>query len=513
MTEGRRLFKNSALNLSTGVVILGLNLLFVPLTLHAFGTELYGILSVTWMVLANLAWLDMGFSRATARFVAQDLSVGKHDKAAVWAWTAVTTQTLLGLAGGVILSCLAPFIVDNVHVQPENRELVILSLRLFAFAIPVQFATRSMIGVLQAGERFDWINALAILSSLSTFVVYGCGILLAHNFLVVIYGLFLLRVLDLAASFWAASRVLPLLKSFANLGVLSKAYYRHAVTMVQYGFWIAAASAFGPLLLYFDQLLISAVMGIALLPFYTIPFNLLGKLGLFPSAISSTLFPAFSAMQARADWGGINEYFVRANRYLLTMLMPILFVLYVWAPTIFTLWIGMEFAAQATLPFRILILGYGFALLAPLSGVLLEAVGRPDTVTKLFVIEAPFNIAIVWILTKSFGLEGAALSYTVRAIVETILIWFVVARVTPISISRLLQAGLLRPFVTVVLLVVGALFISGERTDSLRDIACTLATLSVYAAIVLLFVLDRKDKDILLSSYKNRRRPIPALPS
>ena len=142
MTEGRRLFKNSALNLSTGVVIVGLNLLFVPLTLHAFGTELYGILSVTWMVLANLAWLDMGFSRATARFVAQDLSVGKHDKAAVWAWTAVTTQTLLGLAGGVILSCLAPFIVDNIHVQPENRQLVILSLRLFAFAIPVQFATR-----------------------------------------------------------------------------------------------------------------------------------------------------------------------------------------------------------------------------------------------------------------------------------------------------------------------------------------------------------------------------------
>lgn len=465
------------------------------------------------MVLANFSWLDMGFSRATARFVAQDLSLGNHDKAAVWAWTAVTTQTLLGLVGAVILSSLAPFIVDHIHIQPENREFVILTLRLFAFAIPVQFATRSMVGVLQAGERFGWINTLALFSSLSTFAVYGCGILLGHNFLVVIYGLFLLRAVDFVTSFWAASRVLPALKSCSKLAVLSGAYRTHAVTMIQYGFWIAVASALGPLLMYFDQLVISTVLGIALLPFYTIPFNALGKLALFPSSLSSVLFPTFSAMQVREDWERIDEYFVRANRYLLTTLMPILFVLYVWAPTIFSLWIGAEFASQVTLPFHILILGYGVALLAPLGGVLLEAIGRPDVITKLYLIEAPFNIAIVWILTKNFGIAGAALSYTIRATIETIFIWIVIARVTPLSVIRLLQTGLFRPFVTLGLFVVGASFISGDRIDSFYDIACTLLVLSVYATFVFVFVIDRKDKDILLSLYRNRKGAIPVLPA
>src|SRR3989442_15643502 len=107
LTAGDRLARNSLLNLCTGMCLVGLNLLFVPLMLNVFGAELYGVLSVTWIVLANLSWLDLGFSRAAARYVAQDMALGDFDRAALWTWTAVASQTFLGLLGALVLSSAA----------------------------------------------------------------------------------------------------------------------------------------------------------------------------------------------------------------------------------------------------------------------------------------------------------------------------------------------------------------------------------------------------------------------
>jgi hypothetical protein len=103
MATGRLLVRNTLLNLGTGGVLFVLSLLFVPLMLGAFGAELYGVLTVTWMVLAHLGWLDLGFSRASARFVARDLALGRADRAALWGWTALLTQSVLGSCGALVL--------------------------------------------------------------------------------------------------------------------------------------------------------------------------------------------------------------------------------------------------------------------------------------------------------------------------------------------------------------------------------------------------------------------------
>ncbi|MFZ0929693.1 MAG: polysaccharide biosynthesis C-terminal domain-containing protein [Syntrophobacteraceae bacterium] len=504
LTDGKRLARNSFLNLGTGVFIVGLNVAFVPLMLHSYGTELYGVLSATWMVLANLGWLDFGFSRATARFVAQDLTIGRLERAALWTWTAVFSQALLGLIGAIVLSYFAPFIVSHIHVKSGNERLVILTLRLFAFSVPVDFASRSMIGVLQAGQRFDRVNGISLFNTISTFVVYGFGIWLGADFLVVIYGLFGSRILGLLISYWAALRVLPSLNSYSQLLTLPKAYWDHAVTMIKYGAWIAFASGVAPLLLYFDQWIISFILGIALLPIYMIPFSAIGKLSLLPSSLSSTLFPAFSALHVKTEWDRIDEYFVRANRYLLTALIPMMFVLYVWAPEIFRLWLGHELALQVTLPFRVLIFGFGAALLAPLSGTLMEAIGRPDIVVKLYMVELPFNIAIVWVLVRHYGIPGAALSFTVRALLETSVLWLILYRSIPLSGLRLLRMGFLRPCATLIPFGIMGHLIGEVSILSYFDILATLLVLSVYIILVHWFVFDRRDKEFLWGLYARR---------
>jgi O-antigen/teichoic acid export membrane protein len=480
-------------------VILFLNFLFIPLLINSFGRELFGVISVTWMVLANLAWLDFGFSRASARFVAQDLAAGRMERAALWSWTAVFTQAFLGACGTVLLFFLAPTLVALLHVEPERRELVTLALRLFAFSIPLDLAARSMSGVLQAGQRFDWINGLNLFGTAWTFAVYAAGIWRGADFLVVIYGLFALRIINLVGFYCGAARILPTLKTFPKLNSITKSYRSLATEMIRFGWWVSMAAFLGPLLLYFDQWLIGIILGVAVLPFYVVPLNVLSRLAIFPASLTSTLFPAFSAMQAKTEWERIEGYFIRSNRYVLIALIPLLFILFVWASEILRLWISDEFAAQAMLPLRILIFGFGIGLLAPISGALLEGIGRPDLLVKLYLIELPFNAALVLILTRRFGIAGAAFSYTLRAIIETLALWIVLYRALPFSWVKLLKAGLLRTGVVVLVIAFGAYFIGEARIESRAAIIETLVMLAVYSLCVFTFLLDKQDRDILKS--------------
>ena len=498
---GKHLAWNSLLNAGTSVFIVGLNIIFVPLMLHRFGTEFYGVLTVTWMVLGNFSWLDFGFSRASARYVAQELARDRHDQAALWTFTAVISQAFLGALGALIVWRLAPFIVDRIHVQPENRELVILTMKLFAFSIPIDFANRSITGVMQAGQRFDWVNGLSVFSTVSTYAVYGIGILQGANFKTVVYGLFVVRIVNLLGAYMGATRVLAPLKSLSYLKGLTSSYWYRVVVLVRYGWWVASASVVGPLLLLFDQWMISVLIGVALLPFYTIPSNLLWRLGLFPNALTTTLFPAFSALEARTEWKRIDNLFVRAHRYLLTVLVPVLFVLYAWGGEILRLWIGPQFAAKGTAPLQMLVVGFLIGLLAPLSGALLEAVGRPDILVKLYLVELPFNVVVVWLLTKYFGIKGAALSYTVRTVIETIILWCVVYRIVPFSGWVLVKKGLLRPSLAVIVFGGVAYAIRGANIRNYLDIAITLAVLGAYTVYAYQFVFDQQDRAFGLDFY------------
>jgi O-antigen/teichoic acid export membrane protein len=513
MLSGHRLAWNSLLNAATALFVVGLNIAFVPLILHRFGTELYGVLTVTWMVLGNFNWLDFGFSRASARYVAQELALGQPDRAVLWTLTAVLSQVLLGTVGSVVVWHLAPLIVAHLHVQPANHAIVITALRVFAFSIPLDFAMRSLTGVMQAAQRFDWVNALSLLGTLGTYGVYTLAILEGGRFTTVIYGLLLVRLLNVVSAYIGAAHVLPSLSSvFAprTLLALTSTYWTNVVTLVRFGTWVAAAAVLGPLLLLFDQWMIGILIGIAMLPFYTIPTNLLVRLGLFPTALTTTLFPAFSALEAKRDWSRIGQMFVRAHRYLIVILMPVIFLVAVWAREIFRLWIGPDFAVRATEPLRILAVGFLIALLAPLSGAILEAAGRPDILVKVYLLELPVNVGSVWFLTKHYGIVGAAVSYSLRSILETIILWGIVHHLLPLSRRALAMSLVVRPAPAMLCLGAASWLLRNASIRSPLDIAATGLLLAAYGIYAARWILNADDRRFGATLYTSKRAAIAA---
>lgn len=501
--QARRLARNSLLTLGTRGLTVVMGLVFVPLMIRSVGMELYGLLGVTWMVLGQLAFMDLGFSAACTRFVSRSLAEGRAREAAEWAWTSIAVQALVGSVVAAALWIAAPSLGALLRVSPEHAPLVVLTLRLFAVVIPLEMVSRSLTALLEATQRFGWVNALTLFSSLWINGVYLVAILRGGDFLLIVYGLVTLRAAALVAAWVAARRVLPELgpRAFPAGGALA----RRARAMLGFGGWVTLNSAVGPLLLSFDRWLIGILLGVAALPFFTVPFNLVTQLTLIPASLTATLFPAFSAMGAGAGWARAEDFYVRSHRYLAVGLLPLLFALFVWAPELLRLWVGPEFASGSTGTLRLLLAGLSFALLAPVSGAVLNGAGRPDLVSRIYLLELPFNVALMWVLVRGWGVEGAAAGFALRALAETAGLWVVVHR----AFAWRWRAGvgplLGRAGIAAGVLALVAVPLWSPDVRSPMALGATLAALLAYAAFAARFLLDARDHAFLRGALRPGR--------
>jgi O-antigen/teichoic acid export membrane protein len=88
------------------------------------------------------------------------------------------------------------------------------------------------------------------------------------------------------------------------------------------------------------------------------------------------------------------------------------------APAFFRYWIGPDFAHVSAHVAQILLLGAWINGLAFVVYTLIQSQGRPDLTGKLHFAEvAPF-LCILWFLTSSFGITGAAAAWSLRGVVD-----------------------------------------------------------------------------------------------
>lgn len=492
---GRLIARNSLLNLSTGGLVLLLNVAFAPLMLRAFGMEIYGLLAVTWMVLGHLTWLDFGMSAASAKFAARELARSRPDEAAAWTWAAASAQLIAGLIGGAALWFAAPALAEVLRIDPARISLVVLALRLLAIALPFDLVSRALSGVLEATQSFGLINIISIGGTLWTFGAYALGIVRDGDFVIAVYGLLTLKVAQMFVVFWLAGTVLPPLRSLdlVRRSVFSVSRLKR---LSGFGGWVSVSSAVGPLLLYGERWMIGLARGVAVLPLFTIPFQALASLSLLPASLASVLFPAFSGLRGPNRWATAESWFLHAHRFLAIALLPLLFAIFVWAPELLRIWIDADFARGAALPLRLLAVGFGIGLLAPISGAFLQGAGRPDLLAKLYIIELPLNLAMIWYLVRQHGVNGAALGYTVRAVLETLGLWLIIYRTFPLSALRAWRS-LTGVMWAIPFFGVTGYILRNARFDDWGAIAATAGVLLIYIAAVGRFGLAVEERTII----------------
>jgi len=110
--------------------------------------------------------------------------------------------------------------------------------------------------------------------------------------------------------------------------------------------------------------------------------------------------------------------------------------------------------------------GVLFNSLGMIAATVLDAAGRPDLRAKVFLSYVVAYVLWTWALIRAWGIDGAALSWTLRTTVEMVLLFAVSAWVLRVDREALIDTGLLNAgvaFTGLVLLIVAVALAFGDQ--------------------------------------------------
>src|SRR5439155_3756286 len=153
--------------------------------------------------------------------------------------------------------------------------------------IPLTTLTGAFIGGLEGRRKFALLNGiqspLLVVGQLMPLVMLPFGI----NAGLAVVGTAATRLIVLVAVMIACRRYLP-------LGVIRRVSVGRVMRqIVKFSRWIAVSNFANPFLVSADRVVLGSISSVATMGLYTIPYNLVTRLWLLPSAVSRTLFPEF----------------------------------------------------------------------------------------------------------------------------------------------------------------------------------------------------------------------------
>jgi O-antigen/teichoic acid export membrane protein len=480
----RLLAKNMAYNFVGAIVPAFFALALLPVLTRGMGAEAFGILALSWLVFTYLT--DIGLGRAVTKFVAD--AAARDDGRALPAVvaTSVTVQSLAGLALGGALALAVWLGADAlVVVPPELRAETRVSFMLVAAAVPFVLLASAYRGVLEAAQRFDLVNAVRVPSSVANYALPAAGVVAGWGLVPIVALLLAARVATAAAFLWAAVRAEPRAK------VMPRIHAGYLQPMLVFGGWVTLGMILTPFLTYADRIFLAGLADAGAVGYYVPPAEVVMRMLIIPASLVATLFPALSAMSAvkrpteTAIWQGMKYV-------TLLVAVPVAGVIAVGEPGL-VLWLGEEFgrAAAPVLP----VLAVGVAVLSPayLPHVALQATGRADIPTRLYIMEIPIFVALLLVLVPAWGVVGAAVAWTARVAIDAALQTLAAARVGLITAHGGRAARVPQALGAAALAVAGGF--AAAAVPGVWASGATLAgALGVSAAVVWRLALDRGER-------------------
>jgi O-antigen/teichoic acid export membrane protein len=208
--------------------------------------------------------------------------------------------------------------------------------------------------------------------------------------------------------------------------------------LLRFGGWISVTSLISPLMSTLDKMIIGAVSGARAVTYYTVPFNLVTRLWIIPTALVRSLFPSFSHLSGLDARALAND----SSRVLSAIMTPIIVVAIITVDPFMRAWVGEAFANAATLPAEILLLGLWANSLAFVPYTFLQAQGRPDLPAKFHLLELLPFLGVLWVGIRVGGVAGAAVAWSVRVLIDAALL-LIAAKNPPRSQAYLVPAAAL----------------------------------------------------------------------
>ncbi len=484
---GDRLARNTLLNLTGLGTPFVVAVFAIPPLIAKLGIDRFGVLTLIWMVVSYLGLFDFGLARALTQQFSERLGKGEVDTLPGLAWNALALAMLLGILGGLAIIAVTPWAVEGIiKIPAQYRAESKQAFYITAASLPFVVSTAGLRGILESYQQFGIINAIRLPLGVFTFLGPLAVTYVNADLSDISAVLVLARVIAWLLHGYYCLKLLPTLGR-----TVRRVEQRFIRPLLASGGWMTVSNLAGPFIAYFDRVVIGTVVSVAAVAYYATPNEVITKLWILSGALTGALFPVFAA-QAGVRNVVLTDLLVRSSKYLFLMLFPLSLTIALFAPEILGIWLGPEFRRESSQVLQWLAIGTTANCLAQIPFTLLQGVGQSRVTAKIHLVElALYSPAMIAGVSLS-GINGAALVWTVRALLDMLAMYTWASRALGLGVS--LQPKL----VGFLLLVSGAFALPFvEATTEVKWIFLLLST----SGILWVFwrvILNSGDRQALL---------------
>lgn len=418
-----KVVKGSLWTLAGQVLPMAASFVATPFVIRFLGAEAYGVLLLVGLVPMYFSFADLGMGIASTKFASEAYGDGDSGREADAVWTAATVAFAGSAAIALPLFLLSGVIVRDVFAVQENLQFeASLALKFSAVTFLLGSIANVMNSPLLSRLRMD----------LTSSINAGSKLVAAFSVPIVLY--FGGGVAGAALSLMVVSFVGVAILVYVSGRFLREIYTpRFATHMLKpllvFGAGLLMSSIATAILVNSEKLLLTRLVSVKSLAYYSVAATLAGMATMFSWAMVQSLIPAFSQLLKPGSKGHFDSLFSRSLRLTIIALLPILMGLFVSAEPFFTYWAGEDFGRESSLPFYLLLLGLTFNVISYVPYSALLAAGKSDVLAKLYWIEVVPYVVLAVILINSFGIAGAALAWSTRVAVDSVILSLLARRI------------------------------------------------------------------------------------
>ena len=373
-----------------------------PYVIRKLGPSAYGV----WVLLSSLIGyygiLELGARSALVRYSAYYHARGEFEQVNELINTTIGYYTAISSVLLLVAVVLSRFSGVLFQVPPEHKtEFTAL---IFIGALSAIVGVNVFAATLEGLQAFDigtkvYLVTLALRTVGTYFLIY-----MGYGLIALALNVFAIQVIGYVLGYLAFRKVFPALRlgpRFVKFSVL-----RH---MASYAVHTFLANIATQLLSQTPALLIGVFRPAAYIGYYSFPVRMMEygldfvmRVGLVSSSRAAEL----------SGKGLLHEVFVLAedaNRYCLTLFLPLSLFLLPYGHRLISVWINPEFASYSAPILPIVVLSATLAYSAQFSSsAILFGIGKHKGYSQGLWVEAALNVTGMFILIPRFGIMGAA---------------------------------------------------------------------------------------------------------
>ncbi len=421
LLKHEHLSKNTFWNILSQILPALAAIYAIPKLIHGMGNERFGLLTICWMISGYFSLLDFGIGRALTQKIAGSVIQSETQKISILIKNALLSTALISFClMGALLAISNVLIINVLHTPQDLLRETQITFLILAISLPLMIGSASLRGILESLQRFDLINSVKVPTSTLSFLVPLLTLQFSNELHWILSSLLFFRAVTFFFYWIFCARLYPEIKIWSSYKDSMNG--AHVRSLLKTGGWMTISNILGPIMFQMDRFFIGHILTISVVAYYTTPYEMISKIWIITGAIVGVLFPALATSLATQSKTETQALLGKGTKSIVVLVLPTVFFFILFAQEGLQLWLGAEMANQTVRVTQILAVGFFVNSLANVPFALIQAYGRADITAKIHTFEIFVYIPLIIFLIKTYGVEGAAFAWSLRALLDLLLL-------------------------------------------------------------------------------------------